>query len=46
MMVEITKELTESEENKDVTSYEVLQWARQVEAQTRETAVLIHFKAD
>ena len=46
MMFEIIKELTKSEENKDVTSYQVLLWARQVEAQRTQTAVLNNLKVN
>ena len=44
MMVEIIKKLTKSEENKDVTSNQAPQWARQVEAQITHTAVLNNLK--
>ena len=46
MMVEIIKELTKIEGNKDVTSNQVLLCARQVEAQRMQTAVLNNLKVN
>ena len=46
MMAEIIKELRETEENKDVTSNEVLQWARWVEAHRTQMAVHNNLKID
>ena len=46
MMVEIIKELTKSEENEDVTSYQVLLWATHVETQTTQTAFLNNLKVN
>ena len=45
-MVEMITELTESEDHKDVTSNWVLLWARQVEAQGTQTAVLNNLKVN
>ena len=46
MMVEIIKELTKSEENKDVTSNQVFIWTRQVEAHRTQTAVVNNLKVN
>ena len=46
MMVEIIKEFTKSEENKDVASNQVLLWERQVEAQGTQTTVLNSLKVN
>ena len=40
------KDLTKTEENKDVTSNEILQWARQGEVQMTQKAVLNNLRVD
>ena len=46
MMVKIKKKLVKTEENKDVTSGQTLLWARRVEAQRTEVAVLKNLKVE
>ena len=46
MIIEIIKELTKTEENKDVMSNDIPQWAKWVEAQRTQTAVLNNLKID
>ena len=46
MMVEIIKDITKNEENKDVTGNQVLLWPRQVEVQRTQMAFLNSFKVN
>ena len=44
MLVEIIKELIKTEESKDVTSEQVLAWAKRVEAQKAQSAIINSLK--